>query len=77
MKLKDRARLLGFGAIVIGYGAWELHRGQLSYSNYYHLPIFSPGVIAIGVFSCLLAFLPPSKWIYPLITTKKRNVKPR
>ncbi|MGH9523145.1 MAG: hypothetical protein ACRD3E_11505 [Terriglobales bacterium] len=65
--------LAGVGALFIAYGFFNLRGGAFSYLNYYSIPVFSPAVIVTGAFLCALAFLPPSTWVYPLITTKKRR----
>ena len=65
--------LVGFGLLMIAYGAVVLRSGAISYRNFLWQMMFSPGVIAIGGFLCVMALLPPGKWMYPLITTKKRR----
>jgi hypothetical protein len=45
-----------------------LRAGRFSYQNHYAMTLYSPGVIALGAFFGMLAFLPPASFIQRLST---------
>jgi hypothetical protein len=77
MKLKVRIGLFAFGVVVALYGLDLMNRGIMSYVNVrYRAAMYSPGVVATGVFFSLLAFLPPASWVDRLTRSKKVNTAP-
>jgi hypothetical protein len=76
VKVRHRLVIALAGVCLSLYGFGMMKRGLFVYQNHYAMTLYSPGVIAIGVFLCLLAFLPPASWIYEL-TGKSREVKNR
>ncbi len=71
---------MGFGLWLSFYGWGKLHRGVWFYDTAnYRQTVFSPGVIAAGLFFACLAFLPPAKWVehWILPPHKHKNRLPR
>jgi xanthine/uracil permease len=58
--MKKRLKVLATGAVIASYGAALMWRGVFQYHNVYAMTVFSPAVIATGVFICGLALLPLS-----------------
>jgi hypothetical protein len=71
MRLKNRLLVAGVGVGISLYGAAMLRAGRFSYQNHYAMTLYSPGVIALGAFFCMLAFLPPASFIQRLSTKVK------
>jgi hypothetical protein len=77
MKLKVRIGLFVLGIVIALYGLDLIHLGIMSYVNArYRAAMYSPGVVATGVFFSLLAFLPPASWVDRLTRRKKVNAAP-
>jgi hypothetical protein len=73
VRAKQRLVIALAGAIVSLYGLGMMQRGHFIYQNHYAMTLYSPGVIAIGVFLFLLAFLPPASWVYRLVGKGKHS----
>lgn len=77
--IKGRIGLLLAGAFALGYGFLKLHaHGPLVYFNSRGLPLYPGGVIALGIFLIVVAFVPGGKWIERLASTQqKKNFRNR
>ena len=64
------------GLYAIFLARTQLKTGHALFTNAsYHQTTFAAGGLGIGVILILLAFLPPSDWVYKRITTKKPKPK--
>jgi len=51
-----------FGLLISALGYALMRRGVFSYESWYGSAIFAPGLIAVGIFVCLLVLL-PIRWV--------------
>jgi hypothetical protein len=75
MRLKHRLAILASGLGTMTYGWMQLARHHWVYKGGYFLTLYSPGVIATGVFICLLAFIPSGAGSDRLVLGKGRRRK--
>jgi len=59
MKFKGRLAFFAFGAFLFFWGYSELHRGHFAWGNWMGDSVFSPGIMAVGVFFAALSLIPP------------------
>lgn len=72
--IKSRIGLLLVGAFMLSYGLLELRAdGLFVYFNSRGLPHYPGGVIALGIFLIVIAFVPIGKWVKRLASTKPRR----
>lgn len=71
MRLKHRLILSLTGIAFSVYGSGMLQSNHFSYHNSYGMTLYSPGVIALGVFFFFLALLPPASWVEHLLKINK------
>ncbi len=64
---------MAFGVAMMLYGYGQLREGHFAYINGFWQLQFSAGVIAIGAFSFLLAFVPVS-WVARLIPERHQHL---
>ena len=64
-----RLILAVFGLLISALGYALMRRGVFSYENWYGSAIFAPGLIAVGIFICLLVLL-PTRWVERWATVK-------
>jgi hypothetical protein len=68
-----RLGFIAFGLLVIDLAIAQLRTGRFVFDNAsYHQTTFAAGGIGVGFVLILLAFLPPSRWVYKRISTKKQ-----
>jgi hypothetical protein len=66
-----RLGLFASGLFLIVVSLDKIHRGHWVFANGYRQTTFAASGIGIGFFFLLLTFLPPSKWVFRHITTKR------
>jgi hypothetical protein len=67
-----RLGFLSFGLFLMVAAKRQLDMGQWVFLNAsYHQTTFAAGGFGIGALICLLAFLPPDKWVYKHMTTRR------
>lgn len=59
MKIQGRLAFFAFGAFLFFWGDTELQHGHLAWGNWFGNSVFSPGIMAIGVFFAALSLIPP------------------
>ncbi len=73
-----RVALFAGGLIMVLIASAQLKTGHVVFANAsYRQTTFAASGIGIGAMLCLLAFLPPSDWVYKRITTGRKNRKKR
>ena len=76
MSWKIRIFFVASGALLLFAGYAQASAGKYVFDNAsYHQTTFAWGSYGVGAFLILLAFLPPSDWVYRHITTRKAKHK--
>ena len=72
MKILNRLKGLATGIAIAIYGAALMWRGTFEYRNSYSMTLYSPAMVATGVFICLLSSFPDS-WVDWIVRRRKNR----
>gem|GEM_PF-4422653 len=73
MSFKNRFIFFAMGMFCVLYGSGFWQRGVISYKNWQRQTLYSPAVIATGIFFIVLCFLPWDSVIKKFIESKLKK----